>query len=130
MLLVDSLSYKGDNMKHTIVAVVAIALLTASIALAQEQASVTQDNRAAASAPVKPLTVSGKVSSDGKTLITDIDSVWDLSNADALKGHEGRRVTVKCYVDTDRGQIHVLSVRKEESELKYAAKHDDSAFRR
>ena len=74
--------------------------------------------------------MSGKVSGDGKTLMTDIDSAWPVSNTDALKGHEGRWVTVRCYVDTDHGQIHVLSVRKEESELKYAARYADSVFRR
>ena len=114
-------------MKLSIRVAVAFGVLAASLAWAQQPAGGTPGHPSASS---KPLTVSGKVSSDGKTLMTDIDSVWGISNADALRGHEGRRVTVRCYVDTDRGQIHVLSVRKEESELQYAARHDDSAFRR
>jgi hypothetical protein len=62
-------------------------------------------------AGAKPLTVSGKVSSDGKTFLTDIDTEWSVSNADALKGYEGRLTTVKCYVDPERNRIHVLSVK-------------------
>ena len=77
----------------------------------------------------KPLMVSGRVSPDGKTLLTDIDSEWTISNPDALKGHEGLRVMVKCYVDTEKSRIQILRVKKEE-DFKYAAKHDDSAFRR
>ena len=89
-----------------------------------------QDHGTARSASAKPLAVSGRVSDDGKSLITDIDSEWAVSNAEMLKGNEGRRVTVKCYVDTERGRIQVLSVKKNESEPKYAARYNDSAFRR
>jgi hypothetical protein len=117
-------------MKNSILAAVVIAVLRAGIALAQEKPSGQQDARTSSGSSAKTLTVSGKVSSDGTTLMTDIDSVWDVSNTDALKGHEGHRVTVKCYVDTDHNQIRVLSVRKDESEIKFAARLDDSAFRR
>jgi hypothetical protein len=116
-------------MKLSIRVVAALGVLAASLAWAQQPT--TGGTQGYPSASSKPLTVSGKVSNDGKTLMTDIDSVWGISNADALRDYEGRRVTVRCYVDTDRGQIHILSVRKkEESELKYAARHGDSAFRR
>jgi len=78
----------------------------------------------------KSLTVSGKVSVDGRTLLTDIDSEWSISNSEALKGREGTLVTVKCYVDTERSQMRVLSVRSAQPEAKYAARAGDSAFRR
>ena len=118
-------------MKTSIFVVLAIASLTAG-ALAQDQAGTNsnQATHAGSAMSSKPLVVSGKVSSDGKSLLTDIDSEWAVSNPEVLKGHEGRRVTVRCYVDTEQSRIQVLRVKKEDSELKYAVKHDDSAFRR
>lgn len=119
-------------MKTSIFVVLAVASLTAG-ALAQDQAGTNSNEQATHAATAissKPLMVSGKVSPDGKSLLTDIDSEWAVSNPEVLKGHEGRRVTVKCYVDTEKSRIQVLRVKKEDSELKYAVKHDDSAFRR
>ncbi len=78
----------------------------------------------------KSLTVSGKVSSDGRSLFTDLDSEWAVSNAEALKGHEGSLVTVKCYIDFAGNQIHVVSVRTSPTDVKYASRLGDSAFRR
>ena len=106
-------------MKNVIVAAFAVLLLISGTAFAQEKANSTSDNATAASA--KPLTVNGMVSSDRRTLMTDIDSEWMVSNPDSLKGHEGRRVTVKCYVDTARNKLHVLSVEKDASETAYSA---------
>lgn len=74
--------------------------------------------------------VSGKVSADGKTFLTDIDSEWQVSNADALKGHEGRLVRVRCYVDTEKSSIKILSVKGDDNDSNYAARNTDSAFRR
>jgi len=106
-------------MKTSIVAAFAALLLISGSAFAQEKPSPQSDNATSASA--KPLTVYGKVSNDRKTLMTDIDSEWMVSNPDALKGHEGRRVTVKCYVDSERNKIQVLSVKKDASETAYVA---------
>ena len=78
----------------------------------------------------KALMVSGRVSNDGKTFLTDVDSDWTVSNPEILKGHEGNQITVKCYVDTERNTIHVLSVKRTASEANYATNHSDSAFRR
>jgi hypothetical protein len=126
-------------MKKSTVATLAIVLvITGSIingsiisgsALAQDKMAATQSEHATAFSP-KPLTVSGKVSQDGKTFLTDIDSEWSVANADALKGYEGHVVRVKCYVDTEKSSIKVLSVKREGSESNYAARNTDSAFRR
>jgi hypothetical protein len=68
---------------------------------------------------------------DGKTLLTDIDSIWSVSNRQALKGHEGRIVRVKCFVDTEKNSIQILSVKRDDSESNYTAvRYSDSAFRR
>ena len=115
-------------MKTSTVGAFAIVLLISGAAFAQETASAAQTNATAASA--KPLTVAGWVSSDRNSFVTDIDSEWSVSNPEALKGHEGRRVTVKCYVDTEGNRIRILSVKTDENAGTYSARSTDSAFRR
>jgi hypothetical protein len=107
----------------------ALVLLMASSALAQEQGKpdTNQAHRQTWAASTKALTVSGKVSDDGRRFITDIDTEWAINNAEALKGREGRLVTIKCYVDSDKNRIQVLSVK---TDAQYTAMHSDSAFRR
>lgn len=78
----------------------------------------------------RTLIIAGRVSDDGKILMTDLDSEWAVSNSSALKGHEGRLVKVKCYVDTEKNRIQIVSVRQSPSESNYAARTMDSAFRR
>ncbi|HKH99054.1 MAG TPA: hypothetical protein VJ999_08100 [Candidatus Sulfotelmatobacter sp.] len=114
-------------MRASLAATLVTVLLITGAAFAQEKAG-KQESATAASA--KPLTVSGRVSTDGKTLLTDIDSEWAVDNTEVLKGQEGRRVTVKCYVDTEKNRIQILSVKRADSEANYAASHSDSAFRR
>jgi len=123
---------KQSAIKQTSFGMLAFVLVLLGVATAQDKAKpgVDPDHMQASVPSHKMLTISGKVSDDGKTFITDIDSEWALSNAEALKGREGARVTVKCYIDADRDTLHVLSVKSEQVELKYAAKRGDSAFRR
>jgi hypothetical protein len=100
--------------------------LCSASAFAQQGAS----QPVAAAALARPLIVSGKVSADGKSLLTDIDSEWIVTNADTLKGQEGRLVTVKCYVDTEKNRLQVLTLRRTANEVSSAARQSDSAFRR
>jgi hypothetical protein len=78
-------------------------------------------------ASTKPLTVSGKINEYRKGFITDIDTEWAINNPDGLKGREGRLVTIKCYVDSDKNRIQVLSIK---ADAQYSAMYRDSAFRR
>jgi hypothetical protein len=103
-------------------------LMTGTVLAQDKAAPSTQDVTPVST--VKPLMVSGRVSKDGRTLWTDIDSECTVNNSDILKGLEGRLVKAKCYVDTKKNQIQILSVKKEVSEANYAATHTDSAFRR
>jgi hypothetical protein len=73
--------------------------------------------------------LAGKVSDDGKRLLTDDENKWSVANVDALKGLEGRCITVKCRMDVSKQSIRVLSV-EEPSETKHAAHLGDAAFRR
>jgi hypothetical protein len=107
-----------------------IVVLASSLALTQEHGKPdgsNQDHPQTWTASTKALTVSGKISEDGKRFITDIDTEWAINNPNALKGHEGRLITIKCYVDSDKNSIQVLSVKEH---AQYSAMCRDSAFRR
>jgi len=105
------------------VALVLLGVLTISaIAVAQE--SPTSQEKSSS----KAVTISGTVSNDGKTLVSEQDDAWTVSNADVLKGQEGRQVTVKCRPDTAKHSIHVFFVKP--AETRYIANRGDSAFRR
>ncbi|HWX53369.1 MAG TPA: hypothetical protein VN176_02135 [Verrucomicrobiae bacterium] len=99
----------------------------ASLLTAVQAAALPGDNTRSAVAHAKGVNLSGKVSDDGQTFLTDDDNKWIVSNAGALKGQEGRYVTVKCRMDLTRRAIHVLSVHQDQAELKYTG---DSAFHR
>jgi hypothetical protein len=105
-----------------------IALVASSLAVAQDRTKPAEVKTAEAEAKIdspsfavgaKPLTVLGKVGNDGKTFVTDIDTEWSVSNADILKGYEGRPATVKCLVDPERNRIHVLSVKTIQAQLRF-----------
>lgn len=51
--------------------------------------------------------MSGKVSSDGKTLSSNGQN-YTVNNPDSLKGSEGQDVTVLVAVDPDTNTIHII----------------------
>jgi hypothetical protein len=113
------------------IAALATVLTISGWMLGHETGSAAHAGSALSATPsIKPLVVSGRISSDGKSLLTDIDSEWTISNAEFVKGHEGRMVTVKCYVDTRTNRLEVLSIKHENSATNYASRQTDSAFRR
>jgi len=69
------------------------------------------------------------VSTDGKTLLADDDNNWNVSSPDALKGLEGRYVTVKCRMNLNQRSILILFV-IDAPGMKHSANLGDSAFRR
>lgn len=121
-------------MKTSIAGALAL-LLIAGTAVGQDSGrsatnGAPSNNVTSNSGTSKALTVSGRVSDDGKLLLTDIDTEWGVSNAEALRGQEGRMVVVRCYVDSEKNRIRVLSVKRGDSGTPYAARYADSAFRR
>jgi hypothetical protein len=121
---IGDLTIGGIAMKSTILLALAVALFASLPAIAQDKPD-------PAIVSTKPLVVSGRVSTDGKTLLTDIDSSWSVSNREALKGHEGRMVRVKCFVNTEKNSIEILTVKRDDSGSNYTAvRYSDSAFRR
>lgn len=77
-----------------------------------KQEDVKGDNAKAKQLSMKVVGMSGRVSNDGKTFISDKGNhTWTVSNPDALKGHEGYEVKVKGCLDTTNNEIHVISVK-------------------
>jgi hypothetical protein len=115
-------------MKCSVWSLFATVLLISSCCVAQEESEGTKTDSAHASTNV--LVVFGKVSNDAKTLVTDLDSEWKVANASVLKGYEDRLVRVRCYINAEKNQLHILSIKREGGGENYAARYADSAFRR
>ena len=120
-------------MKRCTFLVLLIALVLPAAAAAQDAAKPAEaksQKLTVRKTPTKATTISGQVSLDGKTLVSDEDDIWVISNPDVLAGHAGQQVVVKCQLLPDKNEIHVFSVRTGLREVKYVAKSGDSAFRR
>jgi hypothetical protein len=89
-----------------------------------------QSNNQSKSTTPKASTVSGKVSQDGKSLIGKNGEPWVVTNPDALAGHEGQRVKVKCRISSTSHDIRILSVKMVATQTIYAVNLGDAAFRR
>lgn len=84
------------------------------------------DNMKADNMSKKAVSVSGKVSDDGKMFMSDTDNKnWMISNPEAVKGHEGHHVTLKAHLDADKNEIHVTSVNMAKGEMKDSMKNDN-----
>ena len=111
-------------MKRTLLATLSLALFAIGSGWAQDHAQpATKSDTAEVRSPaIRPILISGRVSGDGRHFSIDRDSdsdtQWDVSNAKALRGHEGSLVTVKCYVDSNRNQIQILSVNRVQPEVR------------
>ena len=89
-----------------------------------------QNHDATRSSSAKAVTISGRVSEDGKSLITRDGQAWPITNLGALSGHEGRQVKAKCQIASGTHDILVLSFRTVATQIKYAANSGDAVFRR
>jgi hypothetical protein len=96
-------------MKNLMTFSLALTLLLPSVAMAQYG---TQPDSGKSDAAMKSVSVTGKISDDGKTFVSDKDGKsWTINNADAVKGHEGHHVTIKANVDADKSEVHVQSLK-------------------
>lgn len=116
-------------MKKLTLVAFAVTVLMSLTAIAQEAAN-PDTSSAAPRAHVKAITLSGTVSDEGQTFISDKDVKWGVANPEALDGHDGGQVTIKCFAYPDKRQIHVLAVRTGQPEVRYTNNRSDSAFRR
>lgn len=97
-------------MKKTIAAVITASLLTLGVAVAQD--AMKQDAPKSDTMQMKSGKVTGKLSDDGKTFVSDADSKsWTVVNPDAVKGHEGHHVTLTAQLDADKSEVTVKSLK-------------------
>jgi len=97
-------------MKKLMIFGFALVLLTSAAALAQD--SMKQDSMKSDSSMKATTSVTGKISDDGKSFVSDKDSkTWTISNPDAVKGNEGHHVTLKAQADADKGEVKVVSLK-------------------
>ena len=98
-------------MKKLLILVAALSVMFTVAGFAQDM---SKDNGMAKAAPAPLKNIKGTVKADGDklTFVSDKDKKsWDVANPEALKGHEGHHVEVSAHVYSDKGQIHVMSVK-------------------
>lgn len=109
-------------MKKLVLCFLAVPLLLAMPAAGQNNNS---GKRAA-----KSVTLSGRVSEDGKSLIAKNGESWSVTNPEALAGHVSQQVKVKCQISSATHDIRVFSVKTLAMPVTYRVNPGDSAFRR
>ena len=98
-------------MKKLLILVVALSVMFTVAGFAQDM---SKDSGMAKAAPAPLKNIKGTVKADGDklTFVSDKNKKsWDVANPEALKGHEGHHVEVSAHVYSDKGQIHVMSVK-------------------
>jgi pentapeptide MXKDX repeat protein len=100
-------------MKKLIAICFSLAILTLGIASAQDtMKNDTMGKDTMKSDSSKSVKVTGKISEDGKTFVSDSDSKsWTITNPAAVKGHEGHHVTLTAHANADKSEVHVLSLK-------------------
>jgi hypothetical protein len=97
-------------MRKLMIVLFALALLMSAVAVAQYGAQ--QPDTSKSSMSMKAVSVTGKISDDGKMFVSDKDGKsWTISNPDAVKGHEGHHVTLQAHVYADKNEVHVVSLK-------------------
>ena len=120
-------------MKKWSVVVLAVALLMPIVAAAQHSSKAAESKPPGSQGtivPRKAVSIAGQISLDGKKLVSEENDVWSVINPDALAGHQGQQVLVKCQVIPDKNEIHVFSVKPALLEVRAASNKADSAFKR
>jgi hypothetical protein len=124
---------RGCTMKKWSFVLLAVAVLMPVAAVAQHSSKAAEAKPTTTTAPVlsrKAVSISGQISLDGKTLVSEENDIWSVANPKVLAGHEGQMVLVKCQVFPDKNEIHVLSLKPALMEAKSASNKADSAFKR
>lgn len=89
-----------------------------------------QDHNTSKPNTTKPITISGRVSQDGKSPVAKNGESWSITNPDALAEHLSQLVKVKCQISSATHDIRVLSVRIVAKPTIYHVNPGDAAFRR
>jgi len=115
--------------KRTFLLAVAYFLLPLT-ASPQHSSKAAESRQGDSKVSKKATLLSGQISLDARTLITDKNEIWAVTNSDVLAGHQGQQVLVKCQVLPGKNEIHVFSLEPGVRETKTASNPSDSAFRR
>jgi hypothetical protein len=100
---------RRSHMKKLLASLFALTLLTSLSLVAQD--TMKQDSMKS-DASAKAASITGKISDDGKTFVSDKDGKsWTIGNPDAVKGHEGHHVTLKAHVAADKNEVDVVSLK-------------------
>jgi hypothetical protein len=104
-------------MKKLMTIVFALSLLTSLSLMAQDTPQ--QDGSMNSANSTKSTHITGKISDDGKTFVSDSDGKsYTISNPDAVKGHEGHHVTLKANVSADATAVNIVSLKMAGSTMK------------
>ena len=96
-------------MKRLLAVCFGMVLLAFGIASAQDTMNKDDMKQGASKTAME---VTGKISDDGKTFVSDSDGKsWTIANPDTVKGHEGHHVTLKAKVDADKNEVTVKSLK-------------------
>jgi hypothetical protein len=120
-------------MKKPLFVFLALSVLLPATSLAQHSSKAAESkpsDSAAGKSATKAVTITGQFSADRKTLVSETDDIWAVSNPGVMQGLEGQKVLVKCQVNTAKNEIHVFWVKAVLQNTKYTANRGDSAFRR
>lgn len=115
--------------KRTILLLALGLLLLPLTASAQHSSKAAETKQVDSNLSKKATQLAGQISLDGKTLVTEKNEIWTVTNPDVLTGHQGQRVLVKCQVFAGKNEIQVFSLQPAE-DVKSASNRADSAFRR
>ena len=107
-------------MKKFMVSLLVVPFLLLGTAAAQ--------NAGSEKAATKTVSLSGKVSEDGKSVIAR-GKQWLLKNPEMLAGQAGREIKVKCQIFLASHEIQVLAVSLVPTQVHFA-NPGDAAFRR
>jgi pentapeptide MXKDX repeat protein len=95
----------------------ALVLVMSAAAVAQD--TMKQDTMKSDSSMKATTSVTGKISDDGKSFVSDKDGkTWAISNPEAVKGHEGHHVTLKAQADAGKGEVKVVSLKMAKDNMK------------
>jgi hypothetical protein len=106
-----------------------ISVFTALMVFALCFFSVAQTAPSNSSTRMKKVTISGKISEDGKAIVAE-GRAWIVSNVETLQNHLGEHVSVKGFLDPVSNRLEVLSMKIMRNEVSASARIGDSAFRR
>jgi hypothetical protein len=80
------------------------------------------------STSTRAVLLSGRISDDGRVIVSEDQDRWAVSNPKAVQGLGGQWVTVKCQLSSDQTSIHVLSIKSNQAGS--VTRPADAAFRR